>query len=67
MYDQGLGKMTGPERLAVEIIRQAARDYKAGPYQQEAEIFFAGQWFVTICDLLDIKPELIRQKLRRIN
>jgi hypothetical protein len=65
MYDPAMTKTTGPERLATEILKQAARDFKRGPHQEDAKIFFNGKWFGTLCDLLDIDPAVIRQKLMR--
>jgi N-acetylglucosamine kinase-like BadF-type ATPase len=65
---RGPTQMAGLERLAIEIIRQAVNDYKGvwsadSISQQEAKIFFNGSWFETLCDFLDVDPELIKQKL----
>jgi hypothetical protein len=57
--------MTGPERLAVEIIGQAARDYNTGPYQQDAKEFFGRRWFETLCDLLGADPDVIRRRIKQ--
>jgi hypothetical protein len=69
---QSLAKITGLERLAAEIIQQAVKDVNGVGgdnhvpqwCKNSAKVFFDSQWFETLCDFLDVDPELIRQKLK---
>ena len=55
--------LTGFEKLACEIIKQAIRDSKNG--DKEAQEFFNGLWFKTLCDFLEVEPELITKRLNQ--
>jgi hypothetical protein len=57
-----LAQMTGLESLAYEIIKQALKDYKSSA---SAQIFFKGLWFETLCDFLEVNPDVIRQRLKQ--
>jgi hypothetical protein len=57
-----LVQITGLERLACEIVKQAVIDSKNGDIS--AKVFLKGLWFETLCEIIKTDPDLIRQKIK---
>jgi hypothetical protein len=53
------------KHLAAAIILQAYRDRNAPEYRYEIMQFFSGEWFEELAGLINLDPDLIREKLNR--
>jgi hypothetical protein len=51
------------KQLAAAIILQAYRDRYTPEHRYEVLQFFCGDWFEELAGLINLNPEIIRQKL----
>jgi len=50
------------QELATAVIAQATRDWRKSPKERPSiEVFFASEWFITLCDIAIINPVVGRE------
>ncbi len=49
--------------LASAIVLQAIKDLREERFRSDAREFFNSSWFITIAEILDLDPKIVRNKV----